>query len=126
MPSSDGWTPRVPWCDVGQESQATDAAEEALRTAIAAMRSAYGRAAAAIEAIPDPQEAFEKAGELRSAADDLVGEAASLRARMVQRIWEAETMSLAALANKIGVSKTRADQFLRTARATDVTSEENE
>jgi hypothetical protein len=126
MSSSDGWTPRVLWSDVSQESQATEATEEALRTAIAAMRSAYAQAAAAIEAIPEPQQAFEKAGELRSAADGLVGEAASLRARMVQRIWEAETMSLAALANRIGVSKTRADQFLRTARATGETSEESE
>lgn len=117
---------RVLWSDVGQDSQATDATEEALRAAIAAMRSAYARAAAAIETIPDPQQAFEKAGELRSAADGLVGEAASLRARMVHRIWEAETMSLAALADRIGVSKTRADQFLRTARAAEETSEESE
>jgi hypothetical protein len=88
------------------------AVEQALRS----VQLAYDQAAALIESMPDPQHAFERATDLREATDELVGQAAELRARMAGRVWDAEKMSLASLADRIGVSKSRADQFLRIAR----------
>ncbi len=96
--------------DEASTERSTDAALEA-------MRQAYNDAARAIEAIPDAQRAFERASELRDVADGLVGEAATLRALMVERIFKAEELSLAALADRISVSKSRANQFINLARA---------
>jgi hypothetical protein len=86
--------------------------EQALRS----VQLAYDQTEALIEAMPDPQQAFERATELRETTDKLVGQAAELRARMAGRVWDAEKMSLASLADRIGVSKSRADQLLRIAR----------
>ena len=91
--------------------------------ALSAMQAAYDDAASAIEAMLDPQRAFERATALREAADQLVGEAANLRARMAERIWKTEEMSLASLANRIGISKARADQLLKTAKESRTTKE---
>ncbi len=96
--------------DEASTERSTDAALEA-------MRQAYNDAARAIEAIPDAQRAFERASELRDVADGLVGEAATLRALMAERIFKAEELSLAALADRISVSKSRANQFINLARA---------
>src|SRR4051812_38607066 len=90
-------------------------ADDQLRKAHAAMRQAYDDAAQIIDSIPDPQQAFDHATQLREEIDDLVGRAAELRALMVKRIWENEQLSLAGLANRIGVSKSRADQLIQTA-----------
>lgn len=87
-----------------------------VQAALAALRAAYEHAARAAEEIPDPQQAYERASELRDACDALVGEAATLRARMAYRIYKSEEMSLMDLAGKISVSKARADQFVRTAK----------
>jgi 3-methyladenine DNA glycosylase/8-oxoguanine DNA glycosylase len=91
-----------------------------LAAATRAVESNYTAARAAIEAIAinDPQLAFEFATELRDRLDRLVGNAAELRALTVERVWESEKLSLAALAKRIGVSKARADQFIQAARAT--------
>jgi hypothetical protein len=88
-----------------------------LQSALRAFELAYRRAEDLITAMPEPQRAFESATALREATDSLVGRAAELRARMAGRIWEAEQMSLAVLADRIGVSKSRADQLLRIAKA---------
>jgi hypothetical protein len=92
-----------------QGSDATNALEE--------VRAAYIRAVAAIEATEDPQRAFELASGLRDAVDTLVGEAAELRAQMAYRVYKAEEISLATLATRLSVSKARADQFIRSAKA---------
>jgi hypothetical protein len=84
---------------------------------IGAVRDAYRRAVDAIRETGDPQRAFEMASALRDAVDDLVGEAADLRAQMAYRVYKAEELSLAALATKLSVSKSRADQFIRNAKA---------
>lgn len=88
-----------------------------LRGALIAMRANFAAARAAIEATDDPQYAFQLATMFRDKLDELVGSAAELRAQMVERIWESEQLSLAALAKRIGVSKSRANQFIETARA---------
>ncbi len=85
--------------------------------ALDAVRVAYKRASAAIEATTDPQRAFELATALRDAVDGLVGEAADLRAQMAYRVYKAEEISLATLATRLSVSKSRADQFIRSAKA---------
>jgi hypothetical protein len=84
------------------------------------IRQTYERVRSAIEAIPEPQQAYEAASQLRDFVDDLVGDAATLRARMAHRIVKAEKLSLAALASRINVSKARADQLIRAAKAADV------
>jgi hypothetical protein len=89
------------------------------RQSFEALREAHAQAVAAVEGVPDAQRAFEAATELVAVTDALVGDSAAARARMVRRIWEAEKLSLAALATRIGVSKSRADQFIRAARTDD-------
>jgi 3-methyladenine DNA glycosylase/8-oxoguanine DNA glycosylase len=91
--------------------------EEAAAEALDALTAAYHQAVAAINAIPDPQRAFEYATQLANALRDTYQQASELRTLTAARIWEAEELSLAALAQRIGVSKARADQLIRAARA---------
>ncbi len=101
-------------------------AEEAVDAALGALNSTYDAAVAAIEALPAPQRAFERATSLLKVVDDdLVRGAADLRARMANRIKEAEKLSLAGLAERISVSKGRADQFVRSANAQKELNPEN-
>ena len=92
--------------------------EETAAEALDALTAAYREAVATIKAIPDPQRAFEYATQLANALRDIYREASELRTHTAARIWEAEELSLAALAERIGVSKARADQLIRAARAT--------
>lgn len=92
-----------------------DDTDASFRKALNAVQDAYGEAVSAVGQIPDRQRAFEAATTLRDELDRLVGEAATVRARMAHRIWEAEELSLAQLADRIGVSKARADQLVRLA-----------
>lgn len=94
------------------QHEAADDVDQALQ----AFQAAYEHAATLIARMSQPQQAFEQATALREIGDQLVGKAADLRARMARRIWEAEKMSLASLADRIGVSKARADQFIRTTK----------
>jgi DNA-binding transcriptional regulator YiaG len=90
---------------------------------IAAVRRAYQAAAAAIAATPDPNEAFTQATELANLLRELADAGAELRAQAVARIWESEQMSLSTLAQRIGVSKARADQLIKAARPKPETEE---
>jgi plasmid maintenance system antidote protein VapI len=83
--------------------------------ALATIRLAYESMAAEVERAPDAVRAFATATELRNELDRLVQEAALLRARMACRVQASEGLSLAALASRLGVSKARADQLVRTA-----------
>jgi hypothetical protein len=96
-------------------SESTEAGQ-AVTAAIGALSRVYGEAAAAIEAIPDPQGAFESATKLADTLREVAEAAADLRARTVARIWEEEKVSLAALAERIGVSKARAGQLVQSAK----------
>lgn len=84
--------------------------------ATAAIRAAFRRASELVADEADPHVAFRRATELAEILRSLADEAANLRPATVYRIWEAEQLSLAALAKRIGVSKTRADQLLHMAR----------
>jgi predicted transcriptional regulator len=101
---------------VTTEEKGSDAAN-----ALEDVHAAYRQAVAAIETTEDPQQAFELASGLRDALDGLVGEAAELRAQMAYRVYKAEEISLATLATRLSVSKARADQFIRSARAAETT-----
>jgi hypothetical protein len=84
-----------------------------------ALRATYTEAAIAVEAEASPETAFRLATQLRAEADGIVRDAAILRARMADRLLRAEGMSLAQLAERLGTSKARADQLIRTARSAD-------
>jgi plasmid maintenance system antidote protein VapI len=82
----------------------------------AGLREAYEIAASLVQQEPDAEAAFRLATELRQTADDIVSDAATLRALMAHRLMTAEGMSLAQLAERLGTSKARADQLIRAAR----------
>lgn len=87
-----------------------------MQRSVDAIRAAYEEAVAAFAAIDDVdhnQAAFEVASILAAAVDDLATDAAARRRRCVQRIWDVEELSLAQLANRISVSKTRAANLVR-------------
>ena len=88
-------------------------AGEAFRT----LRGAYEEAIAAIQAIPDGREAFSQAGELARVLGEWSQQAAKLRAAVAVRIAEDEELSLAGLANRLSVSRARAQQFMASGRA---------
>src|SRR5262245_37457797 len=88
--------------------------------ALYAIIRAYQDAATAIEAIADPEQAFEEADRLAEGIRRVYDEQATkLRAGQVQRIWNAEAMTLAELATRISRSqprsRQRAHQLLRAA-----------
>lgn len=72
--------------------------------------------ATVIDTIVDPDAAFRDATTLGLHLAQHVETAASLRAHAAQRIYDAEKMTLAELADRIGVSKSRAHQFLDAAK----------
>lgn len=90
------------------DSKAAQAIDELVR--------AYKEASALVAKIPEPQRAFALATDLVNRLQAIYGEAGELRAQMVARIWEIEALSLAGLAKRVGISKTRADQLIRAAK----------
>jgi hypothetical protein len=90
--------------------------EGALASALEALQRAFDRATTAIGDAPSPQQAFEAASALADTLRVLADRAAERRAQAVAQIWEAEQLSLAGLAQRIGVSRARADQILRSSR----------
>lgn len=80
----------------------------------------YEEAEATIAAITDPEEAFKRATEFVDKAhgfhNEVAGRFGKLRARQAVRIKQKESLSLAGLADRISVSKARADQFVRHAK----------
>jgi len=90
-----------------------------VRAALADLDATCERAIAAINARP-PDEAFADVGEL---ADLLTGHlrrltslAAAVRTRSAGRIWDSERMTLTTLADRIGVSTTRAHQIIQSVK----------
>lgn len=96
--------------------QAVDQAVVALHGAIDEVRRAYKETGAAIDAIPDPQQALDVAtkfsedvaSELREVSRIGLG----IAYRQVVRIRDAEQLSLSALAARLSVSKSRAHQIV--------------
>jgi glutamate-1-semialdehyde aminotransferase len=91
--------------------------EQAVAQALDAIRQAYEEAAAIIEQIRDPQEAFTRADELAEGIRKVYDEQAiTLQRQQVERIWTSEEMSLTELAKRTNrASKQRAKQLLKSA-----------
>ena len=87
-----------------------------LADAITRMDQAFRAAVEVIRGVPDDGDAFRASTRL---ADLLAQQAEALAAERVgiaAGVWRAEALSLAGLARRISVSKTRADQLVRAAR----------
>lgn len=86
---------------------------EALRAALADLDRAHDAAVAAVEAAPDLDTELEAVNELAGHMRKLDEADAERRTRIIGRVWEAERLSLAALAERVGVSKSRAEQLIK-------------
>jgi DNA-directed RNA polymerase specialized sigma24 family protein len=95
----------------------------ALRDALATMNAACTEATAAVDAIADPNVAFQAATDLAGALREAAESAADLRARTVVRILEIEEISLAELGRRLGLSKGRVDQLVRAGKRADTPSD---
>jgi hypothetical protein len=100
---------------MNDEGPSTPAARA--EAAIMGVTSAYETVAAMIEALDDPDEAFRIATELWSALRAATDANGKLRARLAARIWTLHELDLAALGDRLSVGKTRAGQFMKSARA---------
>lgn len=74
------------------------------------------RALSRIAAMSDSPAKTAAIRELAEALQELYGTAAAIRRAEMLRIQEAEKLSLAKLADRVGISKARADQIIRAAR----------
>jgi hypothetical protein len=88
------------------------AAEQALARYVEVVRQAHEEVVAAISAIPDPQTALERANDFFKEAEAIYTEAAKLRTQTIGRIWEAQELTLTALADKLGVKRQRVGQIV--------------
>ena len=68
-----------------------------------------------IEDQPDPDQAYTEASQLREQLQAASDEAATLRAITVRRIQEAGNLSVAAVGQRIGLTKARAQDMLEKA-----------
>jgi hypothetical protein len=98
------------------------ASEDRFTVALASLRDAYGQAVTVIHEDPQAQHAFDSATALADTLRQLADSAASLRARTAARIATEEKLSLSVLAARIGVSKARADQLIKSVKDTDTSS----
>ncbi|NUW33845.1 hypothetical protein HTZ77_20760 [Nonomuraea sp. SMC257] len=83
---------------------------------LSAMRRIYEDVTLTLQSMPDLQQAFIQATRLADDLRKMADDAALTRARVAAQIHDAEALSLAALATKLGISKARADQLLKAAR----------
>lgn len=88
--------------------------------AAAAARAAWAETIRAIEQVEDTDEAWRLAGALidtvQELAADLLADSGNLRARLAVRIRNERMLSLQGLANHLGVSKSRAQQWAESQR----------
>lgn len=92
-------------------------AAEAIAADLATLDRAFSETVVAVQGVNDPNLAFECATELVEALRRMYEVSGELRAEQAARIFDAEKMSLAGLADRIGVSKARAAQLVNTAKS---------
>lgn len=97
---------------------------DGLRGDLTTIEEAYRRASDRIEQEQDPDQALEDAAHLANSLRAVANSAAELRTWAVRPVWDREQMPLSQLAERIGVSKGRADQITRTFRANPSQEEE--
>ncbi|WP_406319130.1 hypothetical protein OHA77_17650 [Streptosporangium sp. NBC_01639] len=90
---------------------------EVVAAALTALDRDFEAAVGIVRKIGDPNQAFQQATELGEILRKLYEASADLRAEQAARIFETERMSLAGLADRIGVSKARAAQLVKTAKS---------
>jgi 8-oxo-dGTP diphosphatase len=83
---------------------------------MAHVREAFARAAAAIQAWPDAQEARDQADDLQTLVKDLQREAAEFRGYLAAYLMDTHGMTITELAAFLGVSRPRASQIISVAR----------
>jgi DNA-binding transcriptional regulator YiaG len=86
---------------------------------IADLRARAEALLTAIEADPDSQAGIVAATELAALVRRIADDAATLRAKLAARIRDQEKLTLAVLAERIGVSVSRADQLVKAAKNAD-------
>lgn len=82
---------------------------------LARLRTTYAQLADLVMS-SSGQEALTLAGECAEALREMSDDITKIRNQFAAELWESEKLSLAVLAGRIGVSKTRADQIIRAAR----------
>jgi hypothetical protein len=70
----------------------------------------------AVASADTPESAFKIATDLAAAFREAAEEVAGFRAREAARVRDSEKLSLGGLADRLGISKTRADQLMRIAK----------
>jgi 8-oxo-dGTP diphosphatase len=90
----------------------TDVAAE-----IAAMRSAFVHAVAALRASPDAEQAFRDASALGDVVKQLEAESAAFRAYLAAKMADASGMTMGQLARLLGMSRSRAAQLVAAGRS---------
>jgi hypothetical protein len=80
----------------------------------------------AITRTDSPEAAFKIATDLATAFREAAEEVAGLRAREAARVRDSERLSLSGLAERLGISKARADQLIRTANSQQARAETGE
>jgi acyl-CoA reductase-like NAD-dependent aldehyde dehydrogenase len=78
--------------------------------------TAADAALSAIRRMTGSQQKLEAAGKLVDGLRSRSDEAARIRHAEAVRIYETESLSLAQLANRVGISKARADQIIKAER----------
>jgi hypothetical protein len=93
--------------------------EQAISRTLDLIESLYDETADTIRAIANPDQAFrlatDFANRVRALHDEQETKLRKLRAEQAVRIKDQESLSLAKLADRISVSKARADQLVRDA-----------
>lgn len=101
------------------ESDLADLQQE-ITTLLDQLDRLYEEAAAAIDAIPDPDQVFKRATEFgdqfRATHDRIISRFHKLRVRRAVQIKQEASLSIAQLADRISVSKARAAQLLEKAK----------
>ncbi|MDQ3906089.1 MAG: hypothetical protein M3300_11765 [Actinomycetota bacterium] len=92
---------------------------EVVRGAIADIDKAHNVATAAVDAAPDPVTAFAAANELATHMKVLAASDDKLKEQLSGRMWDAKKMSLAGMAEQVGISTRRAQQPAKDAKADD-------
>ncbi|MFI6180793.1 hypothetical protein ACIA8R_35050 [Nonomuraea sp. NPDC051191] len=105
---------------------AKEGVSEAVLSALADLERAFDAALMAIDADTDHNRAYNGATELVETLRRLFETSGNQRALSAARIFEQEEMSLAGLADRIGVSKARAAQLIKTAKDTRARNERDE
>jgi hypothetical protein len=87
-----------------------------LAKALDSLARARGDAEIAVASADTPESAFKIATDLAAAFREAAEEVAGFRAREAARVRDSEKLSLGGLADRLGISKTRADQLMRIAK----------